>query len=185
MEDRAIIELFWQRDERAIGETDRKYGRLCLQVAANLLDSREDCEECVNDTYMGLWKSIPDQRPNCFSAFVTKITRNLALKKYEYNTAAKRNAQGVAAFEELECCVSGGEYVENAIENRHIEGAINGYLATLSREKRTVFLGRYWYFEPIETISARTGFSQSKVKAMLYRMRKELRGYLEQEGISV
>lgn len=185
MEDSGIIELFWTRNEEAIRETSAKYGKLCFHIAHNILESREDCEECVNDTYLGVWNAIPVQRPNRFSVFISRITRNLALKKCAYNTAAKRNAAAATPLEELEDCVSGRDFVENEAENRRIERVINAFLDKLEPEKRDIFLCRYWYFEPIDSICARTGFSQSKVKSMLFHTRKKLRAYLEREGVEV
>ena len=185
MEDNKIIELFWTRNEEAIRETSSKYGKLCFGIAGSILSSREDCEECVNDTYLGVWNAIPVQRPNRFSVFITKITRNLALKKCEYNSAAKRSAAAVTAFEELEDCVSGKESVESEVENRRIERAISRFLSKQSREKRNIFVWRYWYFASLDDICAHTGFSSGKVKSILFNMRKKLRAYLEGEGIEV
>lgn len=185
MEDEKIIELFWTRSEEAIRETAAKYGALCHHIAANILSSQEDCEECVSDTYLGVWNAIPDQRPKRFAPFLSKIVRNLALKKLEYLSAAKRNPEAVMSFEELEECVSGRDSIESELENRRIEEAISRFLAMEEKEKRMIFICRYWYFEPIESICRRTGYSQSKVKSMLYHMRKKLREHLEKEGIEL
>ena len=185
MEDRKIIEMFWHRDEEAIPVTAEKYGGLCNRIAANILPSREDCEECVNDTYLSVWNAIPVQRPKHFSAFISRITRNQALKRVEYNIAVKRDYRAAIPFEELADCVSGSGTVEDEVEARRVERAINAFLETLDREKRTVFLARYWYFESVESICARTGWSESKVKSMLFQTRKKLRAYLEREGVSV
>lgn len=185
MEDREIIELFWARMETAINETAKKYGRLCNYIAANILVSREDCEECVNDTYFGLWSAIPPQRPERFSAFVSKVVRNLSLKKYEYVTAEKRNPEAVCSFDELSECVSGGDYVENELENRRIEELLNTFLWKQEEAKRRVFVRRYWYFESIACICEKTGFSESKVKSMLFHLRKDLKEYLEREGVAL
>lgn len=185
MNDKEIIELYWERDERAIKETSLKYEKLCTYIAKNILSSREDCEECVNDTWLSVWNAIPTKRPEKFSAFVGKITRNLALKKYEYISAAKRDHSAVTSLEELGECVSGTDSIESEMERRHIENAINQFLWKQKEEKRNVFIRRYWYFDSIENICARTGFSQSKIKSMLYEMRRKLRRYLESEGIEI
>lgn len=185
MEDRKIIDLYWARIEDAIRATGEKYGRLCHYVAGNILSSREDCEECVNDTYLGLWNAIPPERPARFSVFVSRITRNLALKKYEYLSAAKRNPETVCSLDELGDCVSGRDTVESELEDRRIEAAIDDFLWQQEEEKRHVFILRYWYFASIEDISRRTGFSQSKVKSMLYHLRKGLRAHLEKEEINL
>lgn len=185
MDDKRIIDLYWARDEAAIRETSFKYGRLCAYIVKNILASREDCEECLNDTYLAVWNSIPEQRPSRFSAFVSKIARNLALKKYEYVTAAKRNPKAVLSLEELGDCVSGTGSVESEMENRRIESAIDDFLWQQGEEKRNVFVRRYYYLDSIESISKYTGFSQSKVKSMLFEMRRKLREHLESEGIDV
>lgn len=185
MDDKKIIDLYWARDEAAIRETALKYGRLCACIAGNVLASREDCEECVNDTYFGVWNAIPDKRPDKFMAFIGKIARNLALKKYEYVSAAKRNPSAVSSLEELGDCVSGGESVEAEIEEKWIESVISDFLWQQDEGKRNVFIRRYWYFESIEGICERTGFSQSKVKSMLFEMRRRLKCRLEREGIQV
>lgn len=185
MEDEKIIGLYWDRNEDAIVETSSKYGKLCFLIANNILANHEDSEECVNDTYLGLWNAIPKQRPSRFSVFVSRITRNLALKKFEYLSAAKRNPEAVCSFEELGECVSGKEYVENELENRRIEQAIDAFLWQQGEEKRNIFIRRYWYFESIENICKRTGYSQSKIKSMLFNMRLKLRDYLESEGIEL
>ena len=185
MDDKEIIELYWTRDTQAITETSSKYGRLCFHIANNILANQEDSEECVNDTYFGLWNAIPDQRPSRFSVFVGRIARNLALKKFEYLSAAKRNPEAVCSFEELGDCVSGRAYIETELENKHIEEAIDSFLWRQSEEKRNIFICRYWYFDSIASICKRTGFSQSKVKSILFDLRQKLRKSLESEGIEL
>lgn len=185
MNDHKIIELYWKREETAIKETSLKYGGLCTHIAQNILSNYEDSEECVNDTYLAVWNAIPDERPKIFSAFISRITRNLALKKYEYVSAAKRNPSAMASFEELGDCVSDIGSVESEMESRNIEAAIDKFLWMQGEAKRNVFIRRYWYFDSMENISQSTGFSQSKVKSMLYEMRRKLRMYLESEGIEV
>lgn len=185
MDDNKIIELYWARLEDAIRETSVKYGKLCRFIADNILASREDSEECVNDTYLGLWNAIPPERPVRFSVFVSRVARNQALKKYEYLSAAKRNPEAACSLDELGECVSGKDDIETELENRRIEQAIDDFLWQLSEEKRNIFLRRYWYFESIEGICRRTGFSRSKVKSMLYNLRRRLRTHLEREGIDI
>ena len=135
MEDERIIALYWARDEDAIAETSSKYGKLCHLVAANILSSREDSEECVNDTYLGLWNAIPAQRPSRFSVFASRITRNLALKRFEYLSAAKRNPETVCSLEELGDCVSGKETIESELENRRLEQTIDNFFVAAGRGK--------------------------------------------------
>jgi len=185
MDDSKIIELYWERSEDAITETDIKYGRLCRHIVKNILRSRQDEEECVNDTYLGIWNTIPPQRPNVFSAFVGRIARNQALKKYEYVTAEKRNPEAACSLAELDECVSSRDSVETELESRRIEKAINDFLWSQQEEKRLVFVLRYWNFESIAVISKRSGFSESKITSMLYHTRLKLRAYLESEGIEL
>jgi RNA polymerase sigma-70 factor (ECF subfamily) len=185
MDDLEIIKLYWERSEDAIRETDAKYGKLCRRIAMNIIFSNEDSEECVNDAYLSVWNSIPPQQPIKFSAFISKIVRNLALKKYEYISAAKRNPNAVFPFTELEECVSGRDFVETELENKHIEKAISDFLWQQDFEKRVAFIRRYWYFESVDDICKRCGFSQCKVTSMLYQTRKKLKEYLKSEGIEV
>lgn len=184
-EDKEIIEMYWKRNEGAIRETDVKYGRLCQHVARHILSSPEDCEECVNDTYFAAWNSIPPKRPDKLSAYISRITRNLALTRYDYLTAEKRNVQMVCSLEELGECVSGVESAGSELTDRYIETAINDFLWQQSEEKRNIFIRRYWYFDSIEEIVKQTGFQESKIKSILFRMRGKLRVYLESEGIEV
>lgn len=185
MNDEKIIELYWNRNENAISETSSKYGKLCFFISNNILSVTADSEEVVNDTYLTLWNSIPPKRPTRFSVFISRIARNLALKKYEYNSAEKRNPEAVCSLEELCDCVSGKNSIESELENKRIEQTISQFLWSQSEEKRSIFIRRYWYFETIQSISHRTGFSESKIKSMLFHLRKGLRTFLEQEGIEV
>lgn len=175
MDDNKIVELYWERKEEAIKETALKYGRMCTHIAKNILSSCEDSEECVNDTYFAVWNAIPNERPNRFSAYISRITRNLSLKKYDYISAAKRNPTAIISLEELGDCVSGTESLESEFESKRIEITINKFLWRQGEEKRTVFIRRYWYFDSIENICECTGFTQSKVKSMLYEMRQKLK----------
>lgn len=185
MDDQTIIELYWARAEDAIRETSAKYGGLCRSIAGNILASPEDREECVNDTWLSLWNAMPPHRPSRLAAFVGRVARNLALKKFDYLTARRRCPEAVCSLEELGDCVSGRETVESELEERRIERSISEFLRGQEEEKRNMFLLRYWYFEPIEGICRRTGYSESKVKSMLSRTRRKLREHLEREGIEL
>lgn len=185
MDDEMIVDLYWARDENAIAQTSAKYGGLCYHIANNILASHEDREECMNDTYLAVWNAIPDKHPKRFSVFISRIVRNLALKKYEYLSAAKRNPSAVISLDELGDCVSGTDSVESEIEKKYIENTIDQFLWQQDEDKRNVFIRRYWYLDSIASICRYTGFSQSKVKSMLYEMRRKLRNYLESEGIEV
>ena len=185
MEDRQIIELYWERAEEAIRETDVKYGRLCRYIAQNILASPEDSEECVNDAWLGLWNAIPPKRPERFSAFVGRVARNLALKRFDYLTAAKRSPEAVCSLEELGECVPSVPGADREVEDRELERMVDRFLHTLPERACSVFLRRYWYAESMEDIAGRYGMGVNTVKTSLFRTRRKLKAYLEKEGIAV
>lgn len=181
MNDSEIIALFFQRSETAIGETEKKYGALCHSVAWNLLHSQEDAKECVNDTWHGLWNAIPPHRPEKLGPFAARITRNLAMKRLAHQNAEKRQAVTVS-FEELSQCIPDEKTVEQALEGRELTKLLDAFLDTLEAEDRNLFLRRYWFFDSIRELASRFGITQNHVKIKLYRMRKALKQYLEQEA---
>lgn len=184
MDDKQIIELYCSRSETAISETAVKYGNYCHTIAYNILHSREDSEECVNDTYFRVWNAIPPERPNKLSVFLGRITRNLSLDRFEKSTAAKRGGgQLPLALEELGECVSTGHPEEQAVDALVLSQALNQFLEALGPEQRKIFLRRYWYFSSIREIARDFHLSESKVKMTLMRARNQLRQHLEQEGI--
>lgn len=178
--DERIIELYWSRSEQAIAETDKKYGTMCRKIAGNLLRSDEDAEECVNDTYNGLWDAIPPARPQKLSSFIAKITRNLAMKRLTYRNAVKR-ALLTVSFEELEACIPAADSPEQVLHGKELTQALERFLDTLDRESRNMFLRRYWFFDSIEEIAKGFGVSQSKVKSQLFRVRNKLKLFLAEE----
>ena len=184
VEDKTIIDLYWQRSEAAIQETAIKYGSYCLKIAMNILANQEDSEECVNDAYLKMWNSLPPQRPHIFSAFLGKITRNLSLNKYKERRAQKRGGGEITLLlGELSGCIPDSSNVEAEFELKQITEVINTFLYSLDKEERIVFVRRYWYGDSIHTISQHFGISESKVKSKLFRTRKKLKIYLEKEGI--
>lgn len=184
MDESEIIELYWARSENAITETDRKYGHLCRRIAFNILENREDSEECVNDTYLKAWSVIPPTRPVKLSAFLGKITRNLALNRYEKNHSQRRGSGTVTVvLDELAECVPDPNSLEQTVDNRMLAEKINLFLGTLQSEARKFFLLRYWEMNSVGEIAMRCGVSDSKVKVSLFRTRGKLKAYLEQEGI--
>ncbi len=186
MDDRSIVELYWDRKEQAIKETQRKYGSYCYSIAYQILHNREDADESVNDTYLGAWNSMPPHRPGHLGTFLGKITRNLSLKKWRSKTAAKRGGGLVElTLEELGDCIPSARNVEEEIEVRELAKVIDAFLRQLPEEDRHLFLCRYWYFESVKDLSRRFGFGESKVKMRLLRTRQKLADYLEQEGISL
>lgn len=184
MDDLTIIELYFARDEKAIKETDIKYGRLCFSVAINVLGNDEDSEECVNDTYLSVWNTIPPTRPSRFAAFICKITRNLSLKRLEYNKAQKRTPTAIVSFHEFEDFLPDNTIMPD-VDNQEIGKKIGDFLRTKSPVVRTVFIRKYWFFDTVSDIAAKYSFTESKVKSMLYHTRNELREYLRKEGIEI
>lgn len=186
MDEKQIIDLYWDRSENAIAETAKKYGKYCHGIAFNILASREDSEECVNDTYLKAWSVIPPKRPIKLSAFLGKITRNLALNRYERYTAEKRGGGQVAlALEELAECIPDPHSVEQAVNDKILADKLNIFLSGLSVEARKIFMRRYWELSSVREIAAAYGISESKVKMSLFRTRGKLRSFLEQEGIAL
>ena len=183
MDDKSIVELYFSRDQDAIAQTDKKYGRYCYTIAYNILTNKEDAEEIVSDTYMTAWRVIPPRRPSVLSTFLGKITRHISIDRWRERSAYKRGGGEVPlALEELEDCVAGMQNVEMEYERKEIVKAYVKFLDTLPITERRVFLCRYWYVESIETIADKFGFSQSKVKTMLHRTRTKLRKQLAEEG---
>lgn len=187
MEDTKIIQLYFERSERAITETSKKYEKYCYKIAYNILYNKEDSQECVNDTYLRVWNSIPPFRPARFSAYLGKITRNLALNLYEKLHRQKRGGgQLEIVYEELqEIIPDAHQNPEKKLELEFVSQCINNYLKTIPQLNRMVFIGRYWYMDSIQTISEHLGISQSKTKSILFRVRKGLRDYFAKEGIIV
>lgn len=183
MDDLQIIELYVARDERAIKETDIKYGALCFRVANDILCSREDAEECVNDTYWNVWNKIPPERPNNFTAFLCKFTRNLSLKKLESANAAKRSA-AIVPLSELEAVLP-DDRIAPDVSEEELGKLISAFLRQEKKEARDIFLRRYWFFDSIRDIAIRYSFSESKVRSVLFRTRKRLREFLRKEGIEL
>lgn len=181
MDDSRIVELFWQRSEQAIHAVEEKYGTMCRTLAYHLLRSAEDADECVNDTYHGLWNAIPPERPERLGAFCARITRNLAMKRLTYRNAAKR-AVVTVSFEELNECLSAGVTAEDILEGKELAALLERFLDTLDRDSRNMFLRRYWFFDPIRQIATGFGVTESKVKSKLFRMRRQLKEYLAKEG---
>ncbi len=184
MKDGQIVDLYWARDERALAETEAKYGGYCLAIARNILSDGADAEECVNDTWLGAWNAMPDARPNALAAFLGKITRRLALDRWRAKYAAKRGGGEVPlVLDELAECAPAGEGPEEALAARVLAEAVNAFLRSLPPVEMGVFLRRYWYLESVKDTAQRLGFSQSKVKSMLARTRRKLKDYLEKEGL--
>lgn len=154
MKDSDIIQLYWDRNDRAISETSDKYGRYCRSIAKNILENEQDAEECVNDTYLNAWNAMPTHWPEQLSAFLGKLTRNLSFNRYKYNRAEKRGGgEFTLVLDELADCVSGKDNVEQEIDRRELTEAVNAFVAGLPERKRKIFVRRYWYADPVSEIA--------------------------------
>lgn len=184
MEDARIVDLYWQRSDAAIRETDNKYGPYCRSIAYRILQNHEDTEECVDDTYMGAWNSMPDKRPACLSPYLGKITRNLALNRVTRQNSQRRGGGELSlCLEELSDCVPDRFNLERELEERELNRRLRAFISSLPQTERRVFLSRYFYMLSTEETARRLGFSQSKVKSMLFRTRKKLLAYLKEGDV--
>lgn len=183
MEDQEIVALFWQRDESAIEETSKKYGMYCYSIAYRILKNHEDSEESVNDTYVDAWHSIPPNKPLLLSAFLAKLTRRIAIDKWRASRAEKRGSGETAlVLDELAECITSENDIDTEIDRKQLAQTVNAFIKTLSDSERKVFVCRYFYMDSLESVCRKFGFSEGKVKSMLFRMREKLRVYLQKEG---
>lgn len=186
LEDSKIIDLYWARKEQALAETDTKYGSYCRTIARNILRNFEDTEECVSDTWLHAWNSMPPQRPGILSAFLGRITRNLSFDRCKYQQAAKRGGGTLPlALDELGECIPSAQRVEYALEQKELAAVIDRFLRTLPEKDCNLFLRRYWYVDSISVIADRYGMKENTVKSILFRTREKLRKFLGEEGIAV
>lgn len=175
MDDKSIVDLYWQRSENAIHETEARYGSYCRIIAYNVLADSEDAEECVNDTWLRAWNSMPSNRPTLLAPYLGKITRHLSISRLRKKNSLKRGSGAESlAFEELRDCLDSGDSVEAEIESKELTRFIRDFLAALEKETRYIFIARYWYMASIEEIADKFGFTQSKVKMTLLRTRNQL-----------
>ncbi len=181
MDEQQIIDMYFSRDEHAISATQAKYGRYLQAIAMNILSSRPDAEECENDTYLRAWGSIPPHRPNVLRTFLGKITRRLALDRYDYLHAEKRLTGATLALEELGDCIPAGN--GDPSDTMAFRAAFNRFLAALPKRERVVFMRRYWFLSPVREIARDMGLGESHIKIMLHRTRAALKAHLEKEGI--
>lgn len=186
MEDTEIIALYWARDEKAIEATAARYSRYCKKIALNVIDSEEDAEECVNDTWLSAWEAMPPAKPSILSAFLGKITRNIALNRVRDGSRQKRGGgAAMLPYEELTEFLSDGLSVEEEAESSEIAAAINRFLSGLPKEQRVAFVSHYWYSEPIPEIARKQGASEGKIKMMFLRLRGKLKEALKEEGVLI
>ncbi len=181
MDDSTIVTLYWERQEQALKETDKKYGPYCWTISYNILKNRQDVEECVNDTYIRAWDSMPPQRPQSLRVYLGTIARNLSINCYRARTAQKRGGTMGRIIDELQECA--GDSPEALLEAAELGRALDRFLRTLPSREATIFIRRYWYADPLADIASHCRCTLSGVKSSLHRSRKKLKLYLEQEGI--
>ena len=179
MEDEEILDLIWDRKEKGLKELEAKYGRQIERLAERIL-SKEDAKECINDTYLAVWNSIPPQKPKFLFAYAAKICRNVSFNKVDWNQASKRKAEVVELSTELEQCIPDSLM---DMEQRELGELISIFLRKLPEEKKRIFVRRYWYGDSIKELSKSYGYRESKIKSIIFRIRNQLKEYLEKEGI--
>ena len=185
IEDEKIIDLFFERSEQGIRELDNKYGAVCHKLSNNIVNSRQDAEECVNDAYLGAWNAIPPARPNPLLIYICKIVRNISLKIYYRKEAAKRSSTYTIAMEEIEACIADPKTVEAEIEARELARIMESFLDTLTTENRVIFMRRYWFADSYKDIAEFVGLSEKIVSVRLTRIRQKMKSYLAERGIFV
>ncbi|MBQ9794060.1 MAG: sigma-70 family RNA polymerase sigma factor [Clostridia bacterium] len=186
MTDKEIVALYHARDEDAILQTKTKYGRFLLKIAYNILNNDQDSEESVSDTYLAAWNSMPPHRPEVLSAYLGKLARRISIDLFRKKTREKRaGSEYTMSLSEWEDCLSGGEMPEETLETTLLAEAINRFLRSLPKDARNLFIGRYYYMDPLREVAAYCGMSESKAKSLLFRTRNSLKDYLEKEGFSV
>ena len=185
MEDEKIIELFFERSEQAIRALDMKYGKICRSLSYNIVNSREDAEECVSDAYLGAWNAIPPARPDPLLSYIAKIVRNLSLKLYWKKEAAKRGGHYTMALEEIEGCIAGQNTAEVELDARELARILGEFLDALTVENRVIFLRRYWFADSCRDIAELVGLTEKNVSVRLSRTREKLRRYLMEREVFV
>ena len=182
LDDEKIIELFFSRSENAIKELAAKYEKVCMTLSMNILGSREDAEECLNDTYLGVWNAIPPQKPDNLTAFVCKIARNLSLKKNTYNSAEKRQSNYGVCIDELSECIPSNHTVESETEFSELSDTVNQFIASLDKTNQFLFVRRYFFSDSYESLSQHTGLKEQAIRTRLSRLRSNLKKFLAQQG---
>lgn len=183
MDDLEIVELYWQRDERAIDETSLKYGKLLHRISFNILANHEDSQECVNDTYVKAWKSIPPEKPRSFTAYLGRIVRNLSIDRWNRARAQKRYKGGDVLLSELEDCLPSSDTIWSEMDTKILTEIINNWLYSLAQEDRILFVRRYWYGDSIKELALMRATSPNKLAGHMYRLRYQLKDVLEKEEV--
>ncbi len=186
MEDKQIVDLYWQRNEDAIHQTQKKYDGYLRKISYNVLADLEDCAECVNDTYLAAWNSMPTNRPSVLSTYLGKIVRQLSIDVFRKKHALKRfSSEYAVSLDELPEIIPDQTTPEEVFAGKTLAESINRFLRRLPEEERNVFIGRYYYFDPLKKVAKYCGMSEGKAKSMLYRTRQKLKEYLMEEGFAL
>ncbi len=185
IDDEKIIDLFFERSEQGIRELDNKYGAVCHNLSYNIVNNRQDAEECVNDAYLGAWNAIPPAKPNPLLSYIVKIVRNISLKIYWRKEAAKRSSHYTIALEEIEACIADQKTVEDEIEARELARIIEDFLDTLTVENRVIFMRRYWFADSYKDIAELVGLSEKNISVRLTRIREKMKQYLIEREVFV
>ncbi len=185
IDDEKIIEMFFERSEQGIRELDMKYGAICHNLAYNIVNNRQDAEECVNDAYLGAWNAIPPTRPNPLLSYIVKIVRNISLKIYWRKEAAKRSGHYKVALEEVESYIADQKTVEDEIEARELARIIEDFLDTLTLENRVIFMRRYWFADSYKDIAEFVGLSEKNISVRLTRIREKMKQYLIEREVFI
>lgn len=184
-DDEKIIEMFFRRSEQGIRELDIKYGKICHNLSYNIVNNRQDAEECVNHAYLGVWNTIPPARPDPLLAYILKIVRNISLKVYWRKEAAKRSSHYTIALEEIEAVIADQKTVEDEIEARELAHIIENFLDTLTRENRVIFMRRYWFSDSYKEIAELMGLSEKNISVRLSRIRRKMKEYLAEREVFI
>ncbi len=186
MRDEKIIDLYWERNERAITQTEEKYGRYLTKIAYNILADEEDSKESVNDTYLAAWNSMPPQRPTALSAYLGKITRQISIDIFRKRNREKRRLSEFAvSYDEISEVLSAGDMTEEQVQAKLLGEAINKFLQGQPKEVRNLFIGRYYFLDPLKEAAKYCGMSEGKAKSVLFRTRSLLKEYLQKEGFDI
>lgn len=185
IDDEKIIDLFFERSEQGIRELDNKYGTVCHNLSYNIVNNRQDAEECVNDAYLGAWNAIPPVKPDPLLTYICKIVRNISLNLYHRKEAAKRSSHYTIAMEEIEACIAATNAVEAEIEAVELAHIIEGFLDTLTVENRVLFMRRYWFSDSCRDIAGLMGLTEKNVSVRLTRIREKLRQYLIEREVFI
>ena len=185
MEDEKIIDLFFARSEQGIQELDNQYGTICRSLSYNIVNNRQDAEECVNDAYLGVWNTVPPARPSPLLAYLCRIVRNLSLKAYWKKNAAKRSSVYTIAMEEIEAYIADRKTVEDEIEARELARIMEAFLDTLTLENRVIFMRRYWFSDSCRDIAGLMGLTEKNISVRLTRIREKMKKYLSERGVFV